>query len=110
MAPSETARATPAIAGSGPRKASCLAGDNFQIARTNRPLQGPRYEPRFRHQIERIHALGPVVLAYILEALAAGGDLRATVAEFAALPGEIICEFGGDQFPTELRAIDGGRP
>jgi hypothetical protein len=110
MAPSDTARAAPADAGSDPRKASCLAADDFQIARTNRPLQGPRYEPRFQHQIERIHALGPVVLAYILEALAAGGELRATVAEFAALPGEVICEFGGDKFPVALHVIDGERP
>jgi hypothetical protein len=67
MAPSDTARAAPADAGSDPRKASCLAADDFQRARTNRHLQGPRYD---RGAIEGharlLHSCGAACRGFIL--------------------------------------------
>jgi hypothetical protein len=80
------------------------------FTRDCRPLQGPRYEPQFRRQIERIHGLGPYVLSCLLEAIAAGADLRTIVTEFAELDSGFIASYGGNAFPVELRAIDGERP
>jgi hypothetical protein len=93
----------------GSRDAVCRRGsDSDGIAQTPRPLQAPRYEPRFRRQVEAVHRLGPVVLAYLVEAIASGADLRETVAAYAALDGNFITAYGGDRFPPSLRAIDGG--
>jgi hypothetical protein len=87
-----------------------LRGNGSKSISDHRPLQAPRYDPRFRRQIEAIHALGPVVLGYLLEDIAAGKDLCSTVAGYAALPGEFIRAYGADRFPPVLRALDGGRP
>jgi hypothetical protein len=95
----------------GSRDAVCRRGsDSDGIAQKPRPLQAPRYEPRFRRQLEAIHRLGPVVLGYLVEALASGAELRATVAAYADLDGEFIRAYGADRFPPILRAIDGGTP
>jgi hypothetical protein len=99
---------TASAAGFG--KMSALGGDNSEFYHNPRPLQAPRYEPRFRRQIESIHRQGPVVLGYLVEALAGGADLRATVAEFADLDSNFIAAYGGDRFPASLRAMDGGAP
>jgi len=48
-------------------------------------------------------------MACLLEEIAAGKDLRETVATYAALDGGIIASLGGASFPSSLRAIDGGR-
>jgi hypothetical protein len=85
-----------------------LLGNNSTSISDHRYLQAPRYEPRFRRQIEAIHRQGPVVLGYLVEALAAGSDLRATVAEFAEIDGDFVRGLGGDRFPPTVHAIDGG--
>jgi hypothetical protein len=46
-------------------------------------------------------------LAYLVEALAAGADLRATVAQYAAIDDDFIKAYGAERFPPSLRAIDG---
>jgi hypothetical protein len=84
-----------------------LLGNSSTSISDHRHLQGPHYEPRFRRQLEAIHKLGPMVLGYLVEHLAGGADLRATVAEYAELSGGVICEFGGDQFPVALHSIEG---
>jgi hypothetical protein len=47
-------------------------------------------------------------MACLLEEIAAGKDLRETVAIYAALDGGIIATLDGASFPPSLRAIDGG--
>jgi hypothetical protein len=103
-----TNQTPPGRAGLG--DAFCRRGSTSEwITQTPRPLQAPRYEPRFRRQVEAIHRLGPVVLGYLVEELAAGAELRATVATYAELGGDFIAAFGCDKFPLPLRSIDGGR-
>ena len=72
-----------------------------------RPLQAPRFELRFRRQIEAVHRLGPFALACLVEDLGAGADLRSTVSEYAALDPRVVGAFGGERFPPNLRAIGG---
>ena len=86
------------------------ASDGDWIARNPRPLQAPRYEPSYRRQIEEIHRQGPVVLGYLVEALAAGADLRETVAEYAALDGDFIASYGADRFPAAVHVVGGASP
>jgi hypothetical protein len=49
-------------------------------------------------------------LACLLEQIAAGDDLVATVAEYAKLDANFIASFGASCFPPALRVIDGGSP
>jgi hypothetical protein len=90
------------------RDAFCRRGSTSDgISQIPRTLQAPRYEPRFRRQIEAIHALGPCALAYLAEELAAGADLRKTVETYAELDGDFIAALGGNRFVPNLWAIGG---
>ncbi len=93
----------------GSRNAVCRRGsDSNEFYHNPRPLQGPRFEPAFRRQVERVCRFGPFAMACLLEEIAAGKDLRETVAIYAALDGGIIATLDGASFPPSLRAIDGG--
>src|ERR1019366_4568060 len=77
-----------------PSHDACRRGStSYEIAQNPRPLQAPRFEPRFRREIEAIHRLGPCGLAYLVEELAAGADLRETVATYAELDADLIAAF-----------------
>jgi hypothetical protein len=65
-------------------------------------LQAPRYDLRFRRQVEAVHRLGPHALSCLLEEIARGADLRERVERYARLDCESIKAFGGDQFPSAL--------
>jgi hypothetical protein len=82
--------------------------DNPENSNPQNFLQAPRFNQRFRRDVEAVHALGPFALACLLEQIAAGDDLVATVARYATLDAGFIASLGGD-FPPRLHAIDGGR-
>jgi hypothetical protein len=90
--------------------ANVLWWNSSECTNDRRPLQAPRYEPQFRREIEAIHRQRPVVLGYLVEALAAGADLRETVATYAALDGEFIATYGGDRFPAAVHVVGGASP
>jgi hypothetical protein len=96
-----------AVSAAGLRNSSSRGGRRPEFYHKSKSLQAPRYDPRFRRQLEAIHSQGPVVMAYLVEELAAGADLRETVATYAALPAEFIRTYGGDRFPANLRSISG---
>jgi hypothetical protein len=72
-------------------------------------LQAPRFEQKFRRDVEAACRLGAPAIACLLEEIAAGRDLRKAVAEYASLDSGIVAAFGGERFPPSLRAI-GGAP
>jgi hypothetical protein len=85
MAPSETARAPPADAGSDPRKASCLAADDFQIAQKRGALQAQTRRRR-AHLVSRLRALGNFALNCALQEIEEGASVDDVLATYAYLP------------------------
>ncbi len=63
---------------------------------------------KFQRLVERLHALGPGVLAYFIREVAAGADVCTSLEIYAALPGDFIRAYGADRFPPTLHSIDGG--
>jgi hypothetical protein len=64
--------------------------------------------PAFQSAISTRCRSWPFALACLLEQIAAGDDLVATVARYATLDAGFIASLGGD-FPPRLHAIHGGR-
>ena len=91
---------------------SSLRADNSRFSssphKSQRPF-GPRFDLCFRRNVEAVHKLGPFPLACLLEQIAAGDDLVATVAEYAKLDASFIAALGGCCFPAPLHVVDGGR-
>jgi hypothetical protein len=90
---------------------SSFRADNSRFSSSPRNPQwpfGPRFDLRFRRQVEAVHTLGPFALACLLEEIAAGADLHETVAAYARLPADFIQVLGGGRFPPALHAIGGG--
>ena len=88
--------------------ASSRGADGPEFYHKPNSLQAPRFEPRFRRQVEQLCRLGPFAVACLIEDIAAGKDVRETVSAYASLPAEFIATYGADRFPLHLRAIDGG--
>jgi hypothetical protein len=59
---------------------------------------------RFRRDVERVHRLGPRVLAELLGELGGkyliGTPIEALVREYAKLDLGTLCALGGDSFPS----------
>jgi hypothetical protein len=64
---------------------------------------------RLIHLAERLHQLGPGVLAYLLAELEAGADVRIRAERYAALPADFIRANGGSHIAKRLVSINGGR-
>jgi hypothetical protein len=59
--------------------------------------------------VAKLHALGPAPLGHLLAEIEAGADLRRHLERYATPPADFIKLYGGDQFPSSLHFIDGGR-
>jgi hypothetical protein len=97
------------LGAAGLGKMSSFRADNPQNSSPQNFLQAPRFDQRFRRDVEAVHALGPYVLSCLLEEIASGADLPVTVERYARLDGDFIAAHGGG-FPSALRALEGGRP
>ena len=86
---------------------NCSSRNAPRFSTPKRSLQAHRYDPRFRQQIEAIHRLGPAALACLVAEIAAGADLRATIAAYAELDPGLIAAYGADRFPAMLHAVEG---
>jgi hypothetical protein len=80
-------------------------------AKRRRQAKNPfRYfpDPRRRHLVSRLHALGPRVLSCFLAEVENGASVEERLERYAVIDADDLIASGGDRFPPLLRVIKGG--
>jgi hypothetical protein len=65
-------------------------------------------QDHLKHLVRELYRLGERPLYEFIREIETGGNLRATLEIYAALPREIVIAFNGDRFES-LREFHGGR-
>jgi hypothetical protein len=84
-------------------------GDDCSLRRSENTPRLSTARLRLQRLAEALHALGPKPLFHFLNELERGADLRLSLEEYAALPGDLIECYGGDRFAPGLHVISGVR-